>query len=136
MSIEWDKLWKEIDIDSINADSNIAWQWVRNILRRVKATGDLLKETIKNGDKQEQAYRDRIDELQPKAERWEVLMELFPPGAKEDVVFEAMKQTLPAGVMIETVKAFVLGRREDIENDTEDLALLLPVLEYFLEVVA
>ena len=34
---------------------------------------------------------------------------------------------------LETVREFVLGRREDIEKDIEDLGMLKPVLEYFLE---
>jgi len=34
---------------------------------------------------------------------------------------------------LEAVKEFVLGRREDIENDIEDLGLLQPALNYFLE---
>lgn len=34
---------------------------------------------------------------------------------------------------LEAVREFVLGRREDIEKDIEDLGMLKPVLEYFLE---
>lgn len=34
---------------------------------------------------------------------------------------------------LEAVKEFVLGRRDDIENDIEDLGMLQPVLDHFLE---
>ena len=40
----WDKIWEEVDIDSITVESNIAWQWVRNILLRIKTEGDVLQE--------------------------------------------------------------------------------------------
>jgi len=33
---------------------------------------------------------------------------------------------------LEPVKEFVLGRREDIENDIEDFGMLQPALNYFL----
>ena len=39
----WDQHWKDIDVDSITAESNLSWQWVRNTLRRLKAEGDALK---------------------------------------------------------------------------------------------
>ena len=40
----WDELWEDFDVDDINEESNLAWQWVRNFLQRAKAEGDKLKE--------------------------------------------------------------------------------------------
>ena len=34
---------------------------------------------------------------------------------------------------LESVREFVLSRRDDIENDTENFGMLKPVLNYFLE---
>ncbi len=34
---------------------------------------------------------------------------------------------------LETVREFVLSRRDDIEKDIEDFGMLKPVLKYFLE---
>jgi len=35
--------------------------------------------------------------------------------------------------ILETVREFVLIRRDDIEKDMEDFGMLKPVLDYFLE---
>ena len=42
----WDELWEDFDVDGINEESNLAWQWVRNFLQRAKAEGDSLNEYI------------------------------------------------------------------------------------------
>jgi len=34
---------------------------------------------------------------------------------------------------LETIREFVLSRRDDIEKDIEDFGMLVPVLNYFLE---
>lgn len=41
---QWDEHWKDIDVDGITEESNIAWQWVRNTLLALKTEGDALKQ--------------------------------------------------------------------------------------------
>ena len=44
-----------------------------------------------------------------------------------------VKDLIIAYEKLEFVREFVLSRRADIENDTEDFGMLKPVLKYFLE---
>jgi hypothetical protein len=41
---QWDEHWKDIDVDGITEESNIAWQWVRSTLLALKTEGDALKQ--------------------------------------------------------------------------------------------
>ncbi len=70
-----------------------------------------------------------LDEVLRKANMWDQYG-IYDNDTKELIL---VKDLIKAYLALEAVREFILGRREDIEKDMEDLGMLLPVLEYFLE---
>ena len=70
-----------------------------------------------------------INEVLRKADLWDQYG-IYDNDSKEEIL---IKDLIKAYLALEAVQEFILGRREDIEKDIEDLGMLLPVLEYFLE---
>ncbi len=53
--------------------------------------------------------------------------------SKETVIKNLREQRKKLKDILETVREFVLSRRDDIEKDIEDFGMLKTVLDYFLE---
>lgn len=53
--------------------------------------------------------------------------------SKDLVIDNLREQRKQLKDRLETVREFVLSRRDDIEKDIEDFGMLKPVLKYFLE---
>ena len=70
----------------------------------------------------------KLMELREKAENWNKYVKMFGTYHAD-----TMLSVIERWDKLEAVKEFVLGRREDIEKDIEDLGMLKPILEYFLE---
>ena len=79
----WNKFWEEIEPESIDGNSNIAWQWVRNILLGVKAVGDDIVSINEGFLTVRKEYLDRVDSLKEREERIEKISKFLDEGGKE-----------------------------------------------------
>lgn len=79
----WDELWEEVDPESIDENSNLTWQWVKNILLRIKREGDDIISDNKGLLAVKREYLDRIDSLKEREKRIEKISKFLDEGGKE-----------------------------------------------------